>query len=175
MKTAGPFLLADVNCLDFLLHHICIVFCVRLLHNFCSTMLSCNFTTLSIKRHHDIITGSTWIFFFSFENCEHLQFLCLWEICCFFSSKTVSPTAFMVHGDSFTMANEPFQKGYFSGRCSGGQKVDCFIKTRKSPRTGSHQNPSVGHEKLLFNLDSRTIIDKPNWFMCKIFVIVTQN
>lgn len=59
MKTSGPFLLADVNCLDFLPRHICIVFGVRLLHNFCSTTLSSNFTTLSIKRHHDIITGST--------------------------------------------------------------------------------------------------------------------
>jgi len=55
----------------------------------------------------------------------------------------------------------PFKKG-ISGRCSGGQKVDYVIKTRKSPRTGSHQNPSVGHEKLLFNLGSRTTIDKRN-------------
>ena len=75
------------------------------------------------------------------------------------TSKTVSPTAFMVHGDSITMANEPFQKGLSLEGAAGDKK---WIVLSKPGEPKNRQNPSVGHEKLLFNLDSRTIIDKPN-------------
>lgn len=126
MKTSGPFLSADVNCLDFLLLHKCIVFCARLLHNFCSTMLSCNFTTLLQVRLEFFSSPSRTVSTYNF---------CVYEkSVVFFSSNFKDCISNCFHGAwrQYYNGQRALSKRVISGRCSGGQKVDCFIKTRRA-------------------------------------------